>query len=95
MLFYRRKNEKICQRTWIFVIFKKSLQQLQGKLLDTSTKTGLDASKIASRKVVHKTPETTAELIGNKITGVVVKPKPVFESSLRNVGEIVTSLQKR
>ena len=56
--------------------------------MDTSTKTGLDAS----RKVVHKTPETTAELIGNKITGVVVKPKPVFESSLRNVGEIVTSL---
>lgn len=92
MLFYRRKNKKICQKTWIFVIFKKSPQQLWGILLDTSTKTGLDASKIVSRKVVYKTPEATAELIGNKITGVVVKPKPVFELSLRSVGKIVTSL---
>ena len=32
------------------------------KLLDTFTKTGLDAVKTASKKLVHKTAEATGEL---------------------------------
>ena len=31
------------------------------------TKTGLDAAKTASKKVVYKTAEATGEFIGNKI----------------------------
>ena len=47
------------------------------KILDSATKTGLDAAKTASKKVVHKTVEATEELIGNKIDEKVVKPKPM------------------
>ena len=37
------------------------------KLMDTTTKTGLDTAKIASKRVVEKTAEATRDLIGNKI----------------------------
>ena len=33
----------------------------------TATKTGIDAPKIASKRVVQKTAEATGDLIGNKI----------------------------
>ena len=35
--------------------------------MDTATKTGIDAAKTASGRVVQKTAETTGDLIGNKI----------------------------
>ena len=34
--------------------------------MDTATKTGMDAARIASKKVVRKTAEATGDLIGNK-----------------------------
>ena len=37
------------------------------KLMDTATKTGIDAAKIASKIVVQKTSEATGDLIRNKI----------------------------
>ena len=37
------------------------------KLMDTATKTGIDAAKIASKRVVQKTAGPTEDLIGNKI----------------------------
>ena len=37
------------------------------KLIDAATKTGLDAAKAASKRVVQKTAEATGGLIGNKI----------------------------
>ena len=37
------------------------------KLMDTATKTGIEAAKTASKRVVQKTAETTGDLIGNKI----------------------------
>ena len=36
-------------------------------LMDTPTKTGIDAGKTASKRVVQKTAEATGDLIGNKI----------------------------
>ena len=36
------------------------------KLIDTATKTGMDAAKFASKRVVQKTAEATGDLIGNK-----------------------------
>ena len=36
--------------------------------MDTATKTGLDAVKTASKKLVHKTAEATGQLIRNKVT---------------------------
>ena len=35
--------------------------------MDTATKTGIDAAKTASKRVVKKTAEATRDLIGNKI----------------------------
>ena len=37
------------------------------KLIDTSTKTGIDAAKTASKRIVQKTAEATGDLIRNKI----------------------------
>ena len=37
------------------------------KLMDTATKTGIDAAKTASKRVVQKTAEATGDLNGNKI----------------------------
>ena len=36
-------------------------------LIDTATKTGMDAAKAASKRVVQKTAEATGDLRGNKI----------------------------
>ena len=95
ILFYRTKNKKICQRIWIFVIREKFIQKYGKELLDTTTKTGLDAVKTASKKVVHKIAEETEKFIGNKITEKVVKPKSVPEGNSRIVAEIVIPLEKR
>ena len=35
--------------------------------MDTAEKTGMDAAKTASKRVVQKTAEATEDLIGNKI----------------------------
>ena len=48
------------------------------KLIGTATKTGIDAAKTASKRVVQKTAEATGDLIGNKIAGKITsigKPK--------------------
>ena len=39
--------------------------------MDAATKTGMDAAKIASKRVVQKTTEATGDLIGNKIADKV------------------------
>ena len=35
--------------------------------MDTATKTGIDAAKTASKRVIQITAEATGDLIGNKI----------------------------
>ena len=37
------------------------------KLMDTGTKTGIDAAKTAFKRVVQKTTKAKGDLIGNKI----------------------------
>ena len=46
--------------------------------MDTATKTGMDAAKTSSKRVVHKTAEATGDLIVNKIADKITsigKPK--------------------
>ena len=46
--------------------------------MDTATKTGIDAAKTVSKRVVQKTAEATGDLIGNKIADKITsigKPK--------------------
>ena len=48
------------------------------KLMDAAAKTGVDAAKTASKRVVQKTAEATGDLIGNKIADnitTLAKPK--------------------
>ena len=59
-----------------FLSFGRNLRNKYGKkLLETATKTGLDVLKTTSKKVVHKTAEATRELIENKISDKIRKPK--------------------
>ena len=46
---------------------RKSGDKYGKKLIDTATKTGIDAAKTASKRVIQKTAEATGDLIGNKI----------------------------
>ena len=49
--------------------FAKTFGDKYGKkLMDTATKTRIDAAKTASKRVVQKTAEATGDLIGIKIT---------------------------
>ena len=51
-----------------FLSFARRLGERCGKkLIDTATKTGTDAAKTASKRVVQKTAEAARDLIGNKI----------------------------
>ena len=51
-----------------FLSFARKFGDKYGKkLMDTPTKTGIDAAKTASKRVVQKTAEVTVDLIGNKI----------------------------
>ena len=48
------------------------------KIMDTATKTRIDAAKTASKRVFQKTAEATVDLIGNKIADKITsvgKPK--------------------
>ena len=57
---------------------RKSGDTYGKKLMDTATKTGMDAAKATSKRVVQKTAEATGDLIGNKIadkTTSIGKPK--------------------
>ena len=50
-----------------YLSFAKNFGNKYGKkLMDTATKTGMDAAKIASKRIVQKTAEATGGLIGNK-----------------------------
>ena len=42
------------------------------KLMDNAAKTGIDAAKTASKRVVQKTAEATRDLIGNKIADEII-----------------------
>ena len=46
---------------------RKSGDKYGKKLIDTATKTLMDAARTASKRVVQKTAEATGDLIGNKI----------------------------
>ena len=62
-----------------FVSFAGKVGDKYGKkFMDTATKTGIDAAKAASKRVVQKTAEATGDLIGNKIADQITsigKPK--------------------
>ena len=67
---------------------KKFGDKCDKKLMDTATKTGMDAAKIASKRVVQKTVEATEDLIGNKIADKVTSIGKLKEKEKDKTKEI-------
>ena len=88
--FYRTKNKKICQRIWVFVIWKKSIGQIREKIISYCFKNRSRCYKNFIKKVFHNT-ETKGEFKNNKITEKTVKPT----KNSKNVEEIDISPEKK
>ena len=57
--------------------------------MDTATKTGIDAAKTASKRVVQKTAEATGDLIKNKIADKITSiGKPKEKEKTKEIEEI-------
>ena len=68
------------------------------KIMDTATKTEIDAVKTASKRVVRKTAESTGDLIGNKIANkitLVGKSKDKEKYEINELEEIYIPPEKR
>ena len=64
--------------------------------MDTETKTGMDAAKTTSKRVVQKTAEATGDLIGNKIVDKITSVgKPKEKEKAKDLEEIYISPEKR
>ena len=78
-----------------FLSFARTFGDKYGKkLMDTATKTGIDAAKTASKRVAQKLAEAAGDLIKNKISDQVTsfgKPK----EKTKKVEEIYIPPEKR
>ena len=64
--------------------------------MDTATKTGMDAAKTASKRVVQKTAEATGDLIGNKTADKITSiGKPKEKENTKEIEEICIPPEKR
>ena len=64
--------------------------------MDTATKTGIDAAKTTSKRVVQKTAEATGDLIGNKIADKITSlGKTKSKEKEKQAEEIYLSPAKR
>ena len=70
--------------------------------MDTATKTGIDAEKTASQRLVQKTAEATGDLTGNKIADKITsvgksksKQKKVEMNEMNKKEEIYIPPEKR
>ena len=84
-----------------FLSFARQLGDKYGKkLLDTATKTEIDAAKTASKRIVQKAAEATGNLIGNKIADKITsigktKQKGKEKENTNKQEEIYILPQKR
>ena len=64
--------------------------------MDTATKTGTNATKIASKRVIQKTAEATRDLIGTKIADKITSlGKKKDKEKTKKVEEIYIPSEKR
>ena len=79
--------------------FARELGDRYGKkLIDTATRTGIDAAKTASKRVVQKTAEATGDLISNKIADKITsvgKTKEKTKEKTNKSEEIYIPPEKR
>ena len=78
-----------------FLYFEKKFGDKYGKkLMDTATKTGIDAAKATSKRAVRKPAEATGDLIGNKIADKVTSLGKPKEKKLKEREEIYIPPEK-
>ena len=74
-----------------FLSFPKKFKDKYGKygkkLLDTATKTGIDAAKAASKRVVQKTAEATRDFMGNKTADKITSVGKTKEKEKENTNK--------
>ena len=80
-----------------FLSFARKFGDKYGKkLMDTATKTGIDASKTASKRVVQKTAEATVDLIRNNLTDKITSiGKSKNDDKTKKIEEIYIPPEKR
>ena len=79
-----------------FLSFARKFNNKYGKKLrDTATKTGIDAAKTTSERVVQKTAEATGDLIGNKVADKITSIGKPKEKKTTKREEIYIPLEKR
>ena len=61
------KYRKYVQGCGFLSFARKFCNNYGKKLMDTAIKTGIDAAKTASKRLIQKTAEAIGDLIGNKI----------------------------
>ena len=75
---------------------KKCGNKYRKKLMDTVTKTEIDAAKTASKRVVQKSAEATGDLIGNKIADKITSVgKPKVKEKIKEIEEICIPPEKK
>ena len=80
-----------------FLSFAKNFGNKYGKkLMDTATKTGIDAAKTTSKRIVQNTAEATGDLVRNKIADKITSiGKPKEKEKINKVAEIYIPSEKR
>ena len=80
----------------VFCLLLKRFGDKYGKkLMDTATKTGIDAAKTTSKRLVQKTAETTGDLIWNKIADKITSVGKPKEKEKNKPEEIYIPPEKR
>ena len=75
---------RIYVKGYAFLSFATTFGDKYGKkIMDTSTKTGIDAAKTTSKRVVQKTADTTGDLIVNKIADKITSTGKVKEKKTK------------
>ena len=68
-----------------FLSFARKFGDKYGrKLMDTATKTGIDETKIAAKRVVQKTVDATGDLTGNKIADKITSVRKTKSKEKEN-----------
>ena len=95
------KYGKYVEEYFFCCLFQKTFGDKYGeKLIIFTTKTGIDAAKTASKRVVRKAAEATGDLIGNKMadkitSAVKLKNKGKEEDNeVNNIHEIYIPPEK-
>ena len=80
-----------------FLSFARKFGDKYGKkLMDTATKTGIDAAKTASKRVVHNIVVATGDLIANKIADKITSiGKSTEKEKTKKAEEISIPPEKR